>query len=1089
MDGFSAGWELARRRMAADPFAVVATALVILLATILLSAGPLYTNAVTEAGLQRRLATAPPSDVGIEVVIRSEAASLETLDTQIRAFVDEYLGEASAGIDRLAESDSYRGGPLSDATITSVLVAADVADLVETVAEAAVDASAGTPVALNEDAAFDMGVEVGDRLTLVERRGAPATFVVASLFRPRDPSDRRWWDSPLVRDGVQPGVGFNEVGPLIVADDASFRAVVADQLITSRWRIRLRPEAVSAVSLGRVQQGVLRIGEDAAELDDVVAIEVLTELPALLATTSQELTATRASVSVTAIQLALLALYTLALVANLVVDTRGVETTLVRARGATPQQIGVAAALEGLVLAVPAVMLGPPVAAAVLRILDNVGVLADVGLVLDPTLTRGSFVASAAAGLAAVAVLVLPALRAASATFAGARASRSRTADQSFMQRSGIDLVLLVVAVAGLWQLRVAGSSVAEDASGVLGVDPLLVVAPALGLLAGAVFVLRVVPVLGRAAIRLTSRSVGFVGALSAWQVGRRPARTARSLLLLVLAVAIGTFASAYSVTWSQSQADQSLAVVAADLQVTPDARVFASQPSLLLGRGYGGIPGVEVAAAGLLGRVSVGSGGTAALVAVDLADPSVLQRRDDVAPDLDVLSAVASVAGVDLPGEDPDALTFDLIATRQQDDAPFGVLLTLQDADGLIHQLIADDLVTNGVVQPVVVPLAREIDGIDLSARAPLRLLGIEFLTVPVAVPPGPPTPVAPPPGPMAIDIRVASMAVDGVPVSLDAARDWTGTIARQVTGLVSPIISAARVTADGIRVSGAVGASVSRGRTGLRVAPPEPGDLADIPAIVTPGVMAATGLDVGGRFVVEVAGTDVSVTIAQVSDVIPTDPRADRAILVDLPTLAVQRYVRSRAITVPDRWFLSVARGEESSARQAVLGSPFRAPVVTSLVAETSSRRADPVAVGLIGALTAGLLGAGILAALGYLVTATVSVRQRVGEYALLRALGVTRGETRRWLFIESIVTVGGGMVLGLGLGAALAYVILPAVSLAADGLSAVPTPRLVIPWNGIGLVLIVSGVVLLVVPVVLATALERTRVAEVLRLGEET
>lgn len=1089
MDGFSAGWGLAHRRMSADPFAVVATGLVILLATILLSAGPLYTNAVTEAGLQRRLATAPPDEVGIEVVIRSAARAVEGLDAEVRAVADERLGDAVAGVDRIAESDSYRGPPLPDATITSVVLAPDLMDLLETVDTVATSALDITPVALSVDAAADVGISLGDRLELFDRRGDARSFVVTSLFQPRDLSDRRWWGSGLLRDGVVPGTGFTQIGPLVVGDAATFAAVLGGGQVTSRWRVRLEPRQVSTVSLGAVQRGVTRIEDDVATLAGVASVTVITDLQALLATTSQELTSTRASVSVTALQLALLALYTLTLVANLVVDTRSVETTLIRARGATPGQIGAAAAIEGVVLAGPAVLLGPPLAAAVLRLLDDVGVLADVGLVLDPRLTLASYVAALAAGVAAVTVLVVPARRAAAGTFAGARASRSRTPDQSFLQRSGIDVVLLIAAVAGLWQLRSAGSSVAADASGVLGVDPLLVVAPALGLLAGALFVLRLVPVLGRAAIRATARSTGFVGALSAWQVGRRPARTARALLLLVMAVAIGTFASAYSVTWSQSQADQSLAMVGADLQVVPDARVVASQPSILLGRGYDAIPGVATASAGLAGRVGVGAGGTAALVAVDLHDPSVLQRRDDVTPDLSALSAVAEVEGIVLPGEDPTMLTFDVTATREQDDARFGVLLTVQDGDGLIHQILADDLVTSGVPQRIELPLTGELDGASLAVRAPLRLLGVEFLTVPVALPPGPSTPPAPPAGPLAIDIVFASLAVDDTPVSLKDATAWRPQIVRQVAGVVPPFIREAVVTSDQIRIDGGVGASVSSGRTGFRVAPADPGVLASVPAIVTPDVAASAGLDVGGRFVVDVGGADITMDIVGISDVIPTQPRAERAVLVDLPSLAVQRYVRSRSITTPDMWLLTVDAADRAEARQTVLGPPFRAPEVTSLDDVTASRRSDPVAVGLIGALTAGLAGAGILAALGYLVTATVAARQRVGEYALMRALGVSSGETRRWLFVESGVTVGGGMLLGLLLGGGLARGILPAVSLAQDGLSALPTPRLVIPWVAIGLVLAVAGVLLLVVPLVLATALERTRVAEVLRLGEET
>ena len=53
-------------------------------------------------------------------------------------------------------------------------------------------------------------------------------------------------------------------------------------------------------------------------------------------------------------------------------------------------------------------------------------------------------------------------------------------------QRLGIDLALVVLAIVALWELRLYGAPLTRNARGVLGVDPLLVAAPAIGLLAGA---------------------------------------------------------------------------------------------------------------------------------------------------------------------------------------------------------------------------------------------------------------------------------------------------------------------------------------------------------------------------------------------------------------------------------------------------------------------------------------------------------------------------------------------------------------------------------------------------------------------------
>jgi ABC-type antimicrobial peptide transport system permease subunit len=166
----------------------------------------------------------------------------------------------------------------------------------------------------------------------------------------------------------------------------------------------------------------------------------------------------------------------------------------------------------------------------------------------------------------------------------------------------------------------------------------------------------------------------------------------------------------------------------------------------------------------------------------------------------------------------------------------------------------------------------------------------------------------------------------------------------------------------------------------------------------------------------------------------------------------------------------------------------APFESMSVLDRAAATRSLRTDPVAIGLIGALTLGFGAAAAFAAVGYLVSAVVAARERLGEFALLRALGTSHAETRRWLTLESgstvLVSLGGGVGLGLG----LAWIILPSVSLARDGGIAIPTPVVVIPWATIAVVTAGAAAVLFAVPAVVTRMLGRTRVAEVLRLGDE-
>ena len=162
-------------------------------------------------------------------------------------------------------------------------------------------------------------------------------------------------------------------------------------------------------------------------------------------------------------------------------------------------------------------------------------------------------------------------------------------------QRLGIDLALVVLAVIALWQLRLYGAPLTRNARGALGVDPLLVAAPAIGLLAGAVLATRLIPRLAEIGERVLGRRPRDRPPLGARQVARRPLRYTRSALLLVLAAALGTFAAASAATWARSQVDQAAYRAAGDVRVVlsdyPDAPRAGRS-----GRPIRSLPGVTAA-------------------------------------------------------------------------------------------------------------------------------------------------------------------------------------------------------------------------------------------------------------------------------------------------------------------------------------------------------------------------------------------------------------------------------------------------------------------------------------------------------------
>jgi ABC-type lipoprotein release transport system permease subunit len=163
-----------------------------------------------------------------------------------------------------------------------------------------------------------------------------------------------------------------------------------------------------------------------------------------------------ASVLLLMLQLAILAAYAIILTASLLVDHRQIDTAMLRSRGAGPWQLTLLSLGEALLLAVPAVLLGPWLAAGALSVLNAAGPLADVGLSIAPRVTAEAYLAAAAAGAVCIVLMVLPVLIGAG-RFADAERQVSRQETRTFGQRMGLDVALVAISAIALWQLRAYG--------------------------------------------------------------------------------------------------------------------------------------------------------------------------------------------------------------------------------------------------------------------------------------------------------------------------------------------------------------------------------------------------------------------------------------------------------------------------------------------------------------------------------------------------------------------------------------------------------------------------------------------------------
>jgi ABC-type antimicrobial peptide transport system permease subunit len=154
------------------------------------------------------------------------------------------------------------------------------------------------------------------------------------------------------------------------------------------------------------------------------------------------------------------------------------------------------------------------------------------------------------------------------------------------------------------------------------------------------------------------------------------------------------------------------------------------------------------------------------------------------------------------------------------------------------------------------------------------------------------------------------------------------------------------------------------------------------------------------------------------------------------------------------------------------------YRARILAALVD-------NPLSAAPQQAVLAIALAAALLAALGFSVSVAASVRERRTQSAVLSALGVSRTAQARQLCLEELLLSGPAAVAGLLLGAGIAHLLVPAVTLTASAATPVPVPLIELPlgWAA-GLAALITAIPVLVAA---ATIARRSDPAARLRAAE--
>lgn len=1120
-------WRVTLDRMRADWPIVGAAWLITLLATSLLAAGPLYSTAVSTAGLHRVLADAPVPAANVEVSLLGNGETARDADARVSRVLREALGPG-AGIVLSGESNSYAlpgPDPEAEPDLTTLAFANELeshATLLDGAWPLPGQASGPIPVAVSEEIAALLQMEAGDELILAGRvRDATEQAIrIAAVYRIDNATDPFWWQDQGQLTGVRTRGSYRIIGPLFTSPEYVLRTATTNASVRLTWHAFPAFERLEVDGIQGLRGSIRELSGNIEAALPGTQVSVSTQLDALLADSERSLLVSRTGVLLLVVQLAVMAAYAIVLTAGLLVEHRRVHTSLLRSRGAGMWQVAGMALLEGILLAVPAVALAPWLATAAIQLLNVVGPLSSIGLRVEPRVALDAYLAASAAAIGCIGLLVLPTATAAR-LFAEEQGGLSRAETRTVGQRLGIDIALLAVTILGFWQLRLYGAPLTTSVRGTLGLDPLLVAAPAIGLLAGGVLALRIVPLLANLVQDGVSRGRDLVTALGAWQVARRPLRYTRAALLLMLAMSMGTFAVSYAATWTRSQQDQAGFQAGADVRVSPRS---GSTPPWAQADAYRSLPDVEAAMPVHRQDVNLGrAAGIAELVALQPEAVGIVNLRPDLAS-----SPLSSVLG-ELARRRPDvpllALPERTSRMRIVADAQIDELLSRTfDRDTNQATIVREDLaVLDGLPIIGASVVLRDADGLlHRFSSKPVPLAdGDERLTIDLASAGASgnqawlPDRMAGPASVVAIDLaahlpgsvfapagRVGLVAVevsssqggddDWQPLRLGGDDGWTPLLApgdqqaaalpvQQRDGLA--LLLAPSNALPGLRITNFRPTVLSFVATTVHAL-----DAAELPVVVNQAFAAVTGAQVGDDALLTLDGEPRRLRVVGTIGAFPTTDTGRPLALADEATLNLLRFQASRQASAPDEWWLRTAPGTSSAVAAAVTRAPLSAAAVVGRDDRARALSTDPVALGIIGALTVGFAVAGLFAVIGLAVSAAVSARERRTEFALLRALGLSSGQLSRWLWLENTALLLISLVAGTALGLAIAWAALPFVTVTQQGGAPVPSVIVEVPWTSIAVLQAVSLIALVATVIVLAGILRRIGIGSVLRMGED-
>lgn len=560
---------------------VVAVALVVSI--------PLYADAVGYRILRTELTpdsegnTRPPFSLMFSrSAANNNPIAPDQYKTTDRYFVEAAPRDLGLPVDvmvRYATTDKLRMYPATvtdtsgqELTFVGVGFASDIESKIEitegALPQASSDAQSPIEVLVYEGLADQIGVQAGEEYLVLERvsEGTPIRIPIriAGIWRAINPADTYWFIRP------------QSLQDILLLPEASFQTRVLSQgnrtLYQTLWYLVLDGSEVRSRHVPGLVANISTTLRRAALLLPDLTLPVSPRN----ALERQRVQSGLLVISLTTFSIPILGLiaYFIIMVSGMVVQRQQNEIAVLRGRGASRSEILGIYLLEGIGLGLIALALGLFLGrySAMLmgwtRSFLQFEQREDVIVQLSPESIRGGTLVIVLTLIASL----LPALGAAGHTIISYKQEQARSIRKPLWQRMYLDLLLLIPAYYGYRQLQQRGT-ISILGRGLPGGDPfqnpLLILTPALWLLALALVSARLFPILMGLIGNLISRLPSVSGLLALRYLTRTPRAYTGPVLLLVLTLSLAAFTASMAKTLDSHLGDQVRYDVGAEVRVT----------------------------------------------------------------------------------------------------------------------------------------------------------------------------------------------------------------------------------------------------------------------------------------------------------------------------------------------------------------------------------------------------------------------------------------------------------------------------------------------------------------------------------------